>query len=165
MATNNNSSAAVLQEALILYRTFNLPLTTVWKAWSDAESLKKWWGPKGYTCPDCTIDFRVGGKFLASMQSEDGKKSWGTGTYKEIIPMQKIVNTDSFSDSEGNIVPASYYNMPGEWKEELLVTFEFEEVDGTTNLKLKHEGLPPEMIDDCRKGWQSSLDKIEENFN
>ena len=78
--------------------------------------------------------------------------------------MKKIVNTDSFSDSEGNIVSASYYDMPGEWNDELLVTFNFEEENGKTNLKLQHEGLAAEMIEDCRKGWQSSLNKIESNF-
>ena len=68
MATNNNISAPEKQEILTIKRTFNLPLTTVWKAWSDSESMKKWWGPEEYTCPDCSIDFKVGGKFLASMQ-------------------------------------------------------------------------------------------------
>ncbi|OSZ77923.1 hypothetical protein CAP36_14405 [Chitinophagaceae bacterium IBVUCB2] len=164
MATNNSNSTTEQQKVLTIKRTFDLPLATVWKAWSDEKSLKKWWGPKEYTCPDCTIDFRVGGKFLASMLGEDGKKFWSTGTYKEIIPMKKIVNTDSFSDSEGNIVPASYYDMPGDWGFELLVTVEFEEVNGKTNIKLQHEGLPAEMIEDCTKGWQSSLDKIESIF-
>ena len=164
MATNNNITAAEKQETLTINRTFNLPLATVWKAWYDAESLKKWWGPEEYTCPDCTIDFKVGGKFLASMQGRDGKKIWSTGEYKEIVPLKKIVNTDCFSDSEGNIVSASYYDMPGDWNDELLVTFEFEEENGKTTLKLLHEGLPAEMLEDCRKGWNSSLNKIERNF-
>ncbi len=164
MTTANNTATAEQQKTVNIKRTFNLPISTVWKAWSDAESLKKWWGPKEYTCPDCTIDFREGGKFLASMLGEDGKKFWSTGTYRQIVPMKKIVNTDSFSDSKGNIVPASYYDMPGDWAPELLVTVEFEESDGKTTIKLKHEGLPPEMIEDCTKGWNSSLDKIEENF-
>ena len=164
MTTGNNISKAEKQKTITIKRTFDRLLRTVWKAWSEQENIKKWWGPKEYTCPDCTIDFRVGGKFLASMLGEDGKKIWSTGTYREIIPMKKIVNTDSFSDSEGNIVPPSYYNMPGDWEPELLITVEFEEVNGKTNMKLQHEGLPAEMIDDCKKGWQSSLDKIEINF-
>lgn len=151
------------QKTISIKRTFNLPLNTVWKAWSEPESFKKWWGPKEYTCPDCTIDFKVGGKFLASMQGEDGKKIWSTGTYKEIIPQKKIVVTDSFADSTGKIVPASFYNMP-EMELELLVTVEFEEVDGKTNLSLQHVGISPEMYDECIKGWQSSLDKFESNF-
>lgn len=158
------NSIAEKQKTISIKRTLNLPLNTVWKAWTESESFKKWWGPKEYTCPDCTIDFKIGGKFLASMQGEDGKKIWSTGMYKEIIPQKKIVVTDSFADSDGNIVPASYYKMPGEMPLELLVTVELEEVDGKTNMSLQHAGLAVEIADDCIKGWQSSFDKLESNL-
>lgn len=163
MTTSNGISTAEKQKTINIKRTLNLPLTTVWRAWSEPESFKKWWGPKEYTCPDCSIDFKVGGKFLASMQGEDGKKIWSTGTYKEIIPQKKIVVTDSFADSKGNIVPASDYKMP-DMELELLVTVEFEVVEGKTNLSLQHEGLATEIADECIKGWQSSFDKLETNF-
>lgn len=151
------------QKTISFKRILNLPLNIVWKAWIEPESFKKWWGPKEFTCPDCTIDFKIGGKFLASMQGEDGKKIWSTGTYKEIIPQKKIVVTDSFADSKGNIVPASDYKMPGEMALELMVTVTFEEVDGKTNISLLHEGLAAEIADECIKGWQSSFDKLESN--
>lgn len=160
MTTSNNFSTAEQQKTISIKRTLNLPLTTVWKAWSEPESFKKWWGPKEFTCPDCSIDFKVGGRFLASMQGEDGKKIWSTGTYKEIIPQKKIVVTDSFADSKGNIVPASDYKMP-DMELELLVTVEFEEADGKTNISLRHDGLATEIADECIKGWQSSFDKLE----
>jgi len=148
---------------LAIKRTFILPLDKVWKAWSEPESFKKWWGPKNYTCPDCTIDFKVGGKYLASMQDKEGKKTWSTGTYKEIIPQKKIVVTDSFSDDRGNIIQAPK-DMPGEWPKELLVTAEFEETDGKTTLSLTQVGIPAEVFDDCVKGWQECFDKIETNI-
>jgi uncharacterized protein YndB with AHSA1/START domain len=157
------TATAEKQKTISVKRTFNLPLSSVWKAFTEPESMKKWWGPKEYTCPDCTIDFTVGGKFLASMQGADGKKIWSTGTYKEISPLKKIVNTDSFADSNGNIVAASHYNMPGDWGTEAMVTLEFEEVDGKTKLSLTHAGLPAEINDECMKGWQSSFDKLEKN--
>jgi len=150
-------------KAISIKRTFCLPLSLVWKAWTEPESFKKWWGPKEYTCPHCRIDFTTGGKYLNSMKAADGKEIWSTGTYKEIIPFKKIVYTDSFADSKANIVPASDYQMPGEWALEMMVTVEFEEVDGKTNLLLQHVGLPVEMGDDCMKGWQSSFDKLENN--
>ncbi|MBC7773824.1 MAG: SRPBCC domain-containing protein [Phycisphaerae bacterium] len=158
------TATATENKTISIKRTFNFPLNTVWKAWTEPESFKKWWGPKEYTCPSCTIDFKVGGKFLNSMKGADGKEIWATGTYKEIIPLKKIVYTDSFADSDGNIVPAAYYNMPGEWDMALLVTLEFEEVNGKTNMKLQHAGLPAEISDDCIKGWQSSFDKLESKF-
>ncbi len=160
MAQNSTTEK---QKTISIKRTFNLPINTLWKAWSEPESFKKWWGPKEYTCPDCTIDFKVGGKFLAAMQGEDNKKIWSTGTYKEIIPQKKIVVTDSFADSDGNIVPASYYRMSGEMGLELLVTIELEDVDGKTNMSMLHEGLAVEIADECIKGWQSSFDKLESN--
>jgi uncharacterized protein YndB with AHSA1/START domain len=157
----DNNTTVDKQKTIHINRTFNLPLATVWKAWTEPESFKKWWGPETYTCPHCSIDFKVGGKYLASMKGPDGKEIWSTGSYKEIIPLKKIVYTDSFSDSKGNIVPASQYNMPGAWPLETVVTLEFEEKEGKTIMKLQHAGLPAEAYDDCIKGWQSCFDKME----
>ncbi|MCX6352004.1 MAG: SRPBCC domain-containing protein [Bacteroidetes bacterium] len=158
------SAVAEKQKTILVKRTFNLPLKTVWQAWTEPESFKKWWGPKEYSCTHCTIDFKVGGKYLNSMKAADGNEIWSTGVYEEIIPLKKIVYTNCFSDSKGNVVPASDYKMPGEWAMEALVTVEFEEVDGKTNMTLEHEGIPVEIDDDCMKGWQSSFDKLENNL-
>jgi len=105
------------------------------------------------------------GGALNSMKGPDGKEIWSTGTYKEISPREKIVYTNSFADSTGKIVPASVYKMPGEWALELIVTLTFEEMDGKTNMTLRHAGVPLELSDDCIKGWQSSFDKLERNVN
>ncbi len=44
---NDNSTSREQQKTVNIKRTFDLPLETVWKAWSEPESLKKWWGPRG----------------------------------------------------------------------------------------------------------------------
>jgi uncharacterized protein YndB with AHSA1/START domain len=163
MITTNDILTAEKQKTISVKRTFNLPLNSLWKAFTEPESFKKWWGPKDYTCPHSSIDFKEGGKYLNCMRAADGKEFWSTGTYKEIIPLKKIVCTDSFADSKGNVVPASDYKMPGEWELALLVTLEFEGVDGKTNLSLKHEGIPAEIYDECVLSWQQSLDKLESN--
>jgi len=54
--------------------------------------------------------------------------------------------------------------MPGDWPRELLITFELQEADGATKLKLTHEGIPDEMHDECVKGWNESFDKLERNI-
>ncbi|MCD6017072.1 MAG: Activator of Hsp90 ATPase 1 family protein [Bacteroidetes bacterium] len=152
------------QQTISIHRSFNLPLSTVWKAWSEQESCQKWWAPEGFECPSCNIDFKVGGRYLNSMKGPDGKEVWSTGTYLEIIPNEKIVCTDSFADSQGNVVNASYYDMPGKWPNELLVIIEFEENNGKTTMHLKHEGLPADQANDCIKGWESMFDKLEKTF-
>lgn len=151
------------QKTITIKRVFNLSAGIVWKAWTETESFKKWWGPQEYTCPACSIDFKLGGKYIACMRSADGKDIWSTGTYKEIIPGSKIVYTDSFADKDGNVVEGSYYGMP-QMPRELLVTITFEEVAGKTNMTLHHAGLPADMAADCIKGWQSSFDKLEANI-
>jgi uncharacterized protein YndB with AHSA1/START domain len=67
----------------------------VWKAWTDPERVKRWWGPKGFTAPVCKIDLRVGGKFLYCMRSPDGKDYWNTDVYRDIVERERIVSTDS----------------------------------------------------------------------
>ena len=153
-----------LQNHLVIHRVFNLPVKVVWRALTDPEYFKKWWGPKGFTCPVSKMEARVGAKYLNCMRGPDGKEYWSTGVVKELIPEKKLVVTDSFSDEKGNIKNAADYGMPGEWPRELQITFELQEADGATKLKLTHEGVPDEMHEECKKGWNESFDKLEENI-
>jgi len=155
---------SALQNEIVINRVFNLPVGVVWLAWTDAEYFKKWWGPRGFTCPSSKMEAKVGGKYLNCMRGPDGKEYWSTGVVKELIPERKLVVTDNFSDDKGNIKPASEYGMPGDWPKELLITVYLEEADGATKMKLKHQGIPAEMREDCIKGWNESFDKLEENI-
>lgn len=147
-------------EDLVIASIFDAPRKAVWEAWTDPERCMRWWGPKEFTSPACTIDFRVGGKYLACMRSPEGQDYWSTGVYREIVPYEKIVCTDNFADAKGNVVPASHYGMGGNWPSELLVTVTFEEDGGKTRMTLRHEGLPPEIMSDCEAGWSGSFDKL-----
>ena len=153
-----------LQNHIVIHRVFNLSKEVVWLALTDPEYFKKWWGPKGFTAPVSKMEARVGAKYLSCMRGPDGKEYWSTGVVKELIPEKKLVVTDSFSDEKGNIKSAAEYGMPGNWPKELLITFELQEADGATKLKLTHEGVPDEMREECIKGWNESFDKLEENI-
>jgi uncharacterized protein YndB with AHSA1/START domain len=143
-------------------RHFRAPLVRVWEACTTVEMIKQWWGPESYTAPEVKIDFHEGGKYNFAMQGPDQKLSWSGGEIKEIIPMEKLVFTDHFTDKEGNPVPASQYGMSGDWPEDLYVTMEFEKIgEGETSLRLLHEGIPAEQHDDCVQGWNSSLNKLQ----
>ena len=152
------------QNELVIYRVFDIPINKVWKALTEPEEFKKWWGPKGFTCPSSKMEARVGAKYLNCMKGPDGKEYWSTGTVKELIPGKKLMVTDSFSDSQGNIKTAAEHGLKGDWPKELLINFELEEADGSTKLRLQHEGVPDEMHDECKQGWNESFDKMEENI-
>ncbi|MDX1993194.1 MAG: SRPBCC domain-containing protein [bacterium] len=146
---------------LTIERMFDAPPELVWKAWTEPEHIMRWWGPKDFTSPACTVDLRVGGKYLFCMESPEGQQFWSTGTYQEIVPQQRLVYTDSFSDREGNIVPATYYGMSEDFPLQQLVTITFEAQGDRTKMTLTHRDFPvgndAEMAE---QGWNESLDKL-----
>jgi uncharacterized protein YndB with AHSA1/START domain len=149
---------------LVIERVLDAPREQVWKAWTDPEEVKKWWGPKNFTAPTIKTDLREGGTYLWSMRSPDGQDFWSTGTYREIVPMERIVVTDSFADENGNVVPASHYGMPDDFPLETEVTVTFEELDGKTKLTLRHTGMAGEAGEQAEAGWNESLDKLAESL-
>lgn len=163
--TEKNKTKQSKKEDLVITRIFDASRERVWKAWSDPNQAMRWWGPKIFTSPSCIIDFRVGGKYLFCMRSNSGpevwrKGIWSTGIYKEIVPMERIVFSDSFADEQGNVVPAAHYGMKN-FPAVLEVTLTFKGIEGgKTKMTLHHSGLPAEMLEMCRTGWNESFDKL-----
>ena len=124
------------QETLVIERVFDAPIKLVWQAWTDPDHVTRWYGPKNFTCPIARIDFRVGGKYHICMRTNDGTDFWSTGTYKEIVPLKKLVSTDSFSDENGNMVAQEGFPL------EMEVTLLFEDLGTRTKLTICHAGLP-----------------------
>ncbi len=145
----------------MITRLFAAPRDLVWKAWTEPEHLKNWWGPNNFTAPVARVDLRVGGRYLFCMRGPDGKDYWSTGAYREIVPMQRIVATDSFSDAQGNVVPATHYGMDASIPLELLITVTLEDVDGKTKMTLRHAGFPAGAEREMAvAGWNESFDKM-----
>jgi uncharacterized protein YndB with AHSA1/START domain len=152
----------VLSYEITISRFFDAPRDLCWKAWTDPDHLRRWWGPRGFTAPSIKSDFRVGGKYLYCMRSPSGEEYWSTGVFREIVPLERIVCTDSFSDKEGKVVPASDYGMQGDFPLELTVTVTFEDVNGSTKFVLRHAGFPQgDSREMAKDGWNQSLDKLE----
>jgi len=151
-------------EDLTITHIFDAPREDVWKAWTRPEHFIRWWGPKGFSLPVCKIDLRVGGEYFYCVRFPDGKDLFrGKGVYREIVAPQRLVMTDSFADDKGNIVPATYYGMSGDFPLQLLITVVLEEFDDKTKLTLRHAGIP--SGDDSagiKQGWSESFDKLAE---
>lgn len=116
----------------ILERMFAAPREQVYRAFSEANHLKHWWGPRGWTVPVCKVDFRPGGVWHYCMKCEDpdqgeffGMESWGKGVYNEIEVPRILSYTDYFSDAEGHIVEGM---PPSE------IWMEFIDQDGSTGI-------------------------------
>lgn len=162
MLTESGSSMAAEKE-LVITRVFDAPRELVFKAWTQAEHVKHWWGPKDYTMPYVTLDPRPGGKMHFCMRSPGGEDIWCLGEYREIVAPERIVSTDCFSDKDGNIVDPVQYGMPPEWPREGLVTLVFLEQRGKTELTI-NLGVPESLADrvGARQGWDEMLDRLAE---
>jgi uncharacterized protein YndB with AHSA1/START domain len=146
---------------LVITREFDAPVERVWKAWTDPESVKRWFGPREWSTPVYKIDFRVGGKMLMAMRGPDGKDIWGTGIYREIVPLKKIVVTDSFADEKGNVVPATHYGMNPDMPLEMLITVTLEKLGpNKTRMTLRHSGMPSSEQTGANQGWSEMFDKL-----
>jgi uncharacterized protein YndB with AHSA1/START domain len=147
---------------LTITRTFDAPVDLVWRAWTKPEIMKQWWGPKNFTTPSLIMDFKVGGKYLSCMRSPDDVDYWSTGVYKEIVPLKKIVCTDSFSNTEGKIISAALYGMSPDYPPEMQITINFEDLNDKTKMTLSHDGIPESDQAMCSQGWNESFDKLAE---
>lgn len=97
------------RKELVIMRQFNAPRKLVFKAFSEADALAQWWGPKGAKIEVSKLDFKPGGIFHYSMQSPMGEM-WGKFNYLEITEPERIVFTNSFSDKDANTVRAPFSN-------------------------------------------------------
>ena len=150
----------------VFTRVFDAPRAAVWRAWTEAEQLQRWFGPKGCTVPACSLDLRPGGLFHYCMRTPDGHVMWGKWTFVEIEPLEKLVVIVSFSDSQGGV---SRHPMSPTWPLETLSTMTLTERAGKTELTLRwapsnateserqtfdasHEGM--------QQGWTGTMDQL-----
>ena len=144
---------------LVFTRVFDAPRHLVFQAWTDPEHLKHWWGPKGCTLPVCNIDLRPGGVWHYCFVMPDGQESWGRAVYREIVPAERLVYADTFSDAEGNVLSP-----------EMLVTVTFEEQAGRTTVTIHTLFESPEEREriigvGVIEGMNETLDRLEEHLN
>ena len=149
-------------ERMVVTRVFDAPRELVWKAWTDPQYVKQWWGPKGFTTPVCKMDFRVGGKSLLCMKTPDGQECWNLVEYHEIVPYEKIVSSMCFSDSEGNKIEPAQLGIEHEAIEGAYDVTIFEDLgNGQTKLTfIGNETVQNAIQSGQLEGWNEILDKL-----
>jgi uncharacterized glyoxalase superfamily protein PhnB/uncharacterized protein YndB with AHSA1/START domain len=105
-----------------LSRTFAAPREVVWACFTDPARMQKWWGPKGATVITSKMDLKPGGTYLYGMRMPDGSEMWGRQVYREIVPRERLVLVNSFSDPAGGL---TRHPMAPTWPLELHSTFTF----------------------------------------
>ena len=149
------------KQDMVITRVFDAPRERVFTAFTEPRLVKKWYGPEGFTAPVIEAELRTGGRYLYCMESPEGIDYWSAGVYREFTPPERIVAIDSFADPEGNIVPASYYGLGGDWPLESEVVISFEEEGGGTRITIRQAGVPGGAdLDRVRRMRERSLDRL-----
>lgn len=114
---------------LVITRTINAPRSLVWKMWSEAEHLARWWGPKGMTIRIEKLEFRPGGLFHYAMGLPNGQEMWGRFVYGDMSPEESFSFINSFSDPLGSVTRAPFSPV---WPLEVSNTITLEDKGDTT---------------------------------
>ncbi len=136
---------------LTIERTFNAPIQLVWDAWTQAEKIALWWGPKGMQTKVIQHDFKVGGIWKYVMTMPDGNEFVTEGVYSEIVELEKIISSADFKPmTEGVEIQALF-----EAKED-KTNFTFKVVHPTAEYCKQQEKMG------FYNGWGSTFDRLNE---
>jgi uncharacterized protein YndB with AHSA1/START domain len=155
-----NTTATMEKEniKLQLTRVFEAPRELVFKAWTDANQFKQWFGAAacdGASLQSVKVDARVGGKYRLQVRRPDGEFFTTVGIYREVKPPERLVFTWAF-EKDGSGEEFGEVEPP-----EMLVTLEFKARGKQTELSLTHEKFATvESRDRHNDGWTRCLDSL-----
>ena len=136
-------------------RIFDAPVDLVFKTWTEAEHISKWWGPEGFSAPSVESDPRPGGSLMIVMRGPDGVDYKMTGLYKEVMAPELLV------------VESTAWGLDGKPVLEALSTVTFADRDGKTEVTVKARAvaLVPDaapMLGGMLAGWTQSLQCLDD---
>ena len=160
--------ASMQAKPFIISREFNAPRDLMWKVWTEREHFTNWFGPKGIKTTIAKFDLTPGGMCHYGMETPDGKEWWGKAVYREIVPTEKLVWINSFSDKDAGITRHPFTKDP--WPLQLLTVVTFAENAGKTTVTLNW--VPYESDADERRvfdnshasmtgGWGGTFEQLE----
>lgn len=144
---------------LTVERNVALPAQLVWEGWTEPKHITKWWGPKGWTTTVYEMEVRPGGVWRYSLKADDNNSevAYCKAVYDEVEVPHKLVYTDTFADSEWNMVADS----------EMYTTVLFDENSGGTRISIVTRFATSEQLDNAEamgmiEGFTDAYDRLEE---
>jgi uncharacterized protein YndB with AHSA1/START domain len=144
---------------ILIRREFDAPRHLVYRACTEPELIKRWWAGKRGEVTSVDHDVRVGGRWRNVMVTNEGLEVAFHGTYREIVPDERLVSTEL------------YEGVPGATEDDAtLNTATFTEVDGRTTLTTLVECRIREIRDaiiesGMESGMQEAMDELERVAN
>jgi uncharacterized protein YndB with AHSA1/START domain len=157
MTKIDDASLKVETAPVRVSRVFAAPRETVFKAWSSADHIKRWFCPDGYMVPEAKVEMRVGGRFEVCMRSPEGVDHWTRGTFTEVNAPERLTIDHHVIDPCGGgplfsaVTQVSFRDQgAGRTLMEVVQTYS---AAGTAQADQMLKGAP--------EGWRQTLDKLE----
>ncbi|MFJ2994499.1 SRPBCC family protein [Pandoraea sp. NPDC087047] len=153
MTTASEAKSAAQPRPLAVERTYPTTRETIFRAWTTADAVKRWFCPVGYTIPEAQIDAREGGAFDLRMQSPEGESHWIRGRFVEVDAPNRLVIDMKVTDAKGHALFGAF------------TTANFTDVSHGTRLDVeqRYSVLDPAfawMPEGAGQGWAQTLDKL-----
>lgn len=151
----------------VISREFAAPRDLVWTLWTEREHFARWFGPKGVAITLAQFDPRPGGMCHYRMSMPDGKVIWGKAAYREVVPPEKLVWINSFSDEHAGITPHPLAKDP--WPLQLLTVITFAENAGQTTVTVNWWPIDADAEErrvfdasheSMKMGWGGTLEQL-----
>lgn len=140
----------------VISRVFDAPRDKVWRAWTEVEHLRQWWGPKGFSVTHCKLDLRPGGQMHYCLRTPNGQEMWGRWAIREVAKPERLVWINSFSDKDGGV---TVHPAMADWPREMHTRVTFEDLGGKT--KVTVQWVPVESSSDAeRKTFDEGRDSM-----
>lgn len=141
---NERSSGLFLE----LRDTFEASCERVFELLTDPVDLARWWGPRGFTIPEASLDLHAGGSYRFSMQPPEGELFHLSGEFLEVDPPARLVYTFRWDE-------------PTPDDTETVVTFALEARGDATEVALSHGPFATgERLALHLGGWTDSFDRL-----
>ena len=103
-STTRTTVTTPAEREILTERVFDAPRERVFEAFTDPELIPLWWGPRGTTTIVDKMDVVPGGAWRFVVRDDDGSESGFRGTYRELAPPERIVQTFEWEGMPGHVL-------------------------------------------------------------
>ncbi len=163
-------TTTILDQDFVISRAVKASRARVWQAYSEADQLARWWGPKGAAIRVLRLDFRPGGIFHYVMEFQPEHPIYARFIYGLIDAPQRLEYVSGFSDANGGLTRAPFPQLEGRFPLELHNAVTFEEKDEATLVTVRSSPINATraevetfvgMFESMRGGFGGTFDKLD----
>lgn len=152
-------------DVVTVVRTVAATPEAVWRAWTDAALVRRWWGPTGFTCPRADMDVRIGGTSHVTMQGPPeygGMTFHNRWSYTALQYPTRLEFTSTFANEHGTVIDPTDAGAPGSLPREVPHVVTIRDLgNGSAEIEVVESGYTDEQVRMISQaGQEQCMDKL-----